>query len=151
MAQGIVTTFLEAPKSKDAKPVAVLEVDEANVIEVTKYIKPKAFVFTNIFRDQMDRYGEIYTTYQKILNGVALAPEATIIANGDAPIFHSKELPNPIIYYGFDHEPDSEMKAKPNTDGSCVLSVKTFYTTNPSLTVTLVNTIALFVASHDQN
>ncbi|WP_034529540.1 Mur ligase family protein [Secundilactobacillus oryzae] len=117
MAQGIVTTFLEAPKSKDAKPVAVLEVDEANVIEVTKYIKPKAFVFTNIFRDQMDRYGEIYTTYQKILNGVALAPEATIIANGDAPIFHSKELPNPIIYYGFDHEPDSEMKAKPNTDG----------------------------------
>jgi len=117
MIQGIVTTFLEAPKTKDAKPVAVLEVDEANIVLVTKYIKPKAFVFTNIFRDQMDRYGEIYTTYQKILNGVALAPEATIIANGDAPIFHSKHLPNPIVYYGFNHEPDGELKAKPNTDG----------------------------------
>lgn len=117
MEQGIVTTFLRAPKVKGAKPIAVLEVDEANVIKVTQYIKPKAFVFTNIFRDQMDRYGEIYTTYQKILDGVALAPDATIIANGDAPIFHSKALPNPIIYYGFDHESESDIKAKPNTDG----------------------------------
>ncbi|GAX04040.1 UDP-N-acetylmuramyl peptide synthase [Secundilactobacillus pentosiphilus] len=117
MEQGIVTTFLRAPKVKGARPIAVLEVDEANVIKVTKYIKPKAFVFTNIFRDQMDRYGEIYTTYQKIIDGVALAPEATIIANGDAPIFHSKNLPNPIIYYGFKQQDETDMKAKPNTDG----------------------------------
>lgn len=117
MEQGIVTTFLRAPKVKGTRPIAVLEVDEANVIKVTKYIKPKAFVFTNIFRDQMDRYGEIYTTYQKIIDGVALAPEATIIANGDAPIFHSKNLPNPIIYYGFKQQDEIDMKAKPNTDG----------------------------------
>lgn len=93
MEQGIVTTFLRAPKVKGARPIAVLEVDEANVIKVTKYIKPKAFVFTNIFRDQMDRYGEIYTTYQKILDGVALAPEATIIANGDARFFTQSTYP----------------------------------------------------------
>ncbi|GAX00345.1 Mur ligase family protein [Secundilactobacillus mixtipabuli] len=117
MEQGIVTTFLRAPKVKGARPIAVLEVDEANVIKVTKYIKPKAFVFTNIFRDQMDRYGEIYTTYQKIIDGVALAPEATIIANGDAPIFHSKNLPNPVIYYGFKDPEEKDIKAKPNTDG----------------------------------
>ncbi|KRK48215.1 DUF1727 domain-containing protein [Secundilactobacillus kimchicus] len=118
MEQGIVTTFLRAPKTKAKKPIAILEVDEANVIKVTQYIKPKAFVFTNIFRDQMDRYGEIYTTYQKIIDGVALAPDATIIANGDAPIFHSKDLPNPIIYYGFNHQDQSQdIKAKANTDG----------------------------------
>ncbi|WP_204121425.1 MULTISPECIES: Mur ligase family protein [Levilactobacillus] len=117
MEQGIVTTFLNAKNPKTGRPLAVLEVDEANVIKVTQYIEPKAFVFTNIFRDQMDRYGEIYTTYQKILDGVALAPNATIIANGDSPIFHSKELPNPIEYYGFDDQPDTDMKAKPNTDG----------------------------------
>ena len=117
MEQGIVTTFLNAKHPKTGRPLAVLEVDEANVIKVTQYIAPKAFVFTNIFRDQMDRYGEIYTTYQKILDGVALAPNATIIANGDSPIFHSKELPNPIEYYGFDDQPDQDLKAKPNTDG----------------------------------
>lgn len=117
MEQGIVTTFLNAKRPKSGRTLAVLEVDEANVIKVTQYIQPKAFVFTNIFRDQMDRYGEIYTTYQKILDGVALAPDATIIANGDSPIFNSKKLPNPIQYYGFDNQPDRDFKAKPNTDG----------------------------------
>ncbi|AEV94946.1 Mur ligase family protein [Pediococcus claussenii] len=117
MEQGIVTTFLTDHKTKNGKNLAILEVDEANVIKVTKYIKPLAFVFTNIFRDQMDRYGEIYTTYQKILDGVALAPEATIIANGDMPIFNSKKLPNPIIYYGFNDRPDGELRAHYNTDG----------------------------------
>ncbi|PWF99516.1 Mur ligase family protein [Levilactobacillus bambusae] len=118
MEQGIVTTFLNAKNPKTGRPLAVLEVDEANVIKVTQYLTPKVFVFTNIFRDQMDRYGEIYTTYQKILDGVALAPDATIIANGDAPIFHSKDLPNPVLYYGFeDHDESEEIKARPNTDG----------------------------------
>ena len=57
MEQGIVTTFITAPRAKK-KGLAVLEVDEANVPIVCRYITPKAFVFTNIFRDQMDRYGK---------------------------------------------------------------------------------------------
>ena len=116
MDQGIVTTFITAPLAKK-KGLAVLEVDEANVPIVCRYITPKAFVFTNIFRDQMDRYGEIYTTYNKILRGVKLAPKATIIANGDEQLFHSKDLPNPIIYYGFNHEHHEAFNAPANTDG----------------------------------
>ena len=116
MEQGIVTTFITAPRPKK-KGLAVLEVDEANVVKVTKYITPIAFIFTNIFRDQMDRYGEIYTTYQKILNGVKLAPKATIIANGDEQLFNSHDLPNPIIYYGFNHEQREPFDAPANTDG----------------------------------
>lgn len=117
MEQGIVTTFITAHKSKNGKTLAILEVDEANVVKVTKYIKPVAFVFTNLFRDQMDRYGEIYTTYDKILAGVKMAPEATIIANGDAQIFNSKELPNPMIFFGFNHVANRDIKAPANTDG----------------------------------
>lgn len=116
MEQGIVTTFITAPRAKK-KGLAVLEVDEANVPIVCRYITPRAFVFTNIFRDQMDRYGEIYTTYNKILRGVKLAPKATIIANGDEQLFHSKDLPNPIIYYGFNHEHHKAFNAPANTDG----------------------------------
>lgn len=116
MEQGIVTTFITAPRAKK-KGLAVLEVDEANVPIVCRYITPRAFVFTNIFRDQMDRYGEIYTTYNKILRGVKLAPKATIIANGDEQLFHSKDLPNPIIYYGFNHEHHEAFNAPANTDG----------------------------------
>ncbi len=118
MLQGIVTSFLSAPK-KGKRPLAVLEVDEANVAPVCEQLTPKAFLLTNIFRDQMDRYGEIYTTYQKILDGIKLAPEATVIANGDAPIFHSVKLPNPTIYYGFDNNDDQhkDLRASFNSDG----------------------------------
>lgn len=116
MEQGIVTAFITAPRAKK-KGLAVLEVDEANVRMVTKYIQPKVIVMTNLFRDQMDRYGEIYTTYDKILAGVKLAPKATIIANGDEQIFHSKDLVNPTLYYGFDNDHQPDLRAPANTDG----------------------------------
>lgn len=120
MQQGIVTAFLAHKKKKSSRPIAVLEVDEANVKMVTELLHPSVFVLTNIFRDQMDRYGEIYTTYEKIVDGIKLAPEATIIANGDASIFSSVDLPNPKIFYGFklpNDNPQNDTKAPVNTDG----------------------------------
>ncbi|MDR0691307.1 MAG: Mur ligase family protein [Streptococcaceae bacterium] len=117
MIQGIVSTFLEAKPSKTEKNFAVLEIDEASLSKVMKYIQPKLFVFTNIFRDQMDRYGEIYTTYQMLLDGTAQAPEAIVLCNGDSPIFHSTTMKNPQKYYGFDHLPDVEQLAHYNTEG----------------------------------
>lgn len=121
MLQGIVTAFLTHKKiPTDKKRLAVLEVDEANVPIITKYLKPKAFALTNLFRDQMDRYGEIYTTYDLITQGLNNAPDAKMIANGDASIFSSRELPNPKIYFGF-KTPESDLsadfKAPTNTDG----------------------------------
>lgn len=119
MMQGIAGTMLTA-KVRDArqKPLAILEVDEANIEEVARQLKPKAFVLTNIFRDQMDRYGEIYTTYEKILKGIRLFPEAMVIANADSPIFMRGNLPNPKIYYGFNHLPAvGDERAPHNTDG----------------------------------
>lgn len=117
MLQGIVSTFLSAKSRHKGKKFAVLEIDEASLAKVTSYLKPSLFLFTNIFRDQMDRYGEIYTTYQMILDGAANAPEAVILANGDLPIFNSKETVNPRIYYGFNHKNDEEVTPHSNTDG----------------------------------
>lgn len=120
MAQGIVTAFLAHGQKKSSRKLAVLEVDEANVKAVTQLVHPKAFVLTNIFRDQMDRYGEIYTTYEKIVAGIKLAPDATIIANGDASIFSSVDLPNPKVFFGFETDqdkPQNDLKADVNTDG----------------------------------
>lgn len=117
MVQGIVSTFLQAKQKKGQKKFAVLEIDEASLSKVTEYIKPELFLFTNIFRDQMDRYGEIYTTYKMIVDGAAKSPEATIISNGDSPIFNSVKTVNPRKYYGFDHEKDREQLAHHNTDG----------------------------------
>lgn len=119
MMQGITGTMLTAKVTdKSQRPIALLEVDEANVEAVAHQLKPKAFVLTNIFRDQLDRFGEIYTTYDKILKGIRLFPEATVIANADSPIFMRGNLPNPKVYFGFNHLPaDGDMKAPHNTDG----------------------------------
>lgn len=119
MMQGITGTMLTAKVTgKSHRPIALLEVDEANVEEVARQLKPMAFVLTNIFRDQLDRFGEIYTTYDKILKGIRLFPEATVIANADSPIFMRGDLPNTKVYYGFNHLPaDGDMKAPHNTDG----------------------------------
>lgn len=117
LLQGIISCFLGAPRQKVGTKYAVLEVDEATLKHVTKYIKPEVIVFTNLFRDQMDRYGEIYTTYQLMLDGATQVPEATIIANGDLPIFSSVSVSNPVEYFGFAHEEDHEQMAHYNTDG----------------------------------
>lgn len=116
MITGITATFLSA-KKKNGKKIAVLEIDEASLAKVTEYIKPSLIVFTNIFRDQMDRYGEIYTTYQMIVDGAAKAPEATILANGDSPLFHSTNVVNPVRYYGFATEEHEPKLAHYNTEG----------------------------------
>ena len=44
MAQGIVSTFLNAKGKKDDKKIAVLEIDEASLSKVTEYIKPERFL-----------------------------------------------------------------------------------------------------------
>lgn len=117
MISGITTTFLTAKKNKYGKKIAVLEIDEASLSRVCDYITPSLFVFTNIFRDQMDRYGEIYTTYQMILDAVQKAPDATVLMNGDSPLFNSATLKNPIKYYGFDTEKKEPQLAHYNTEG----------------------------------
>lgn len=117
MLTGITATFLSAKKNKSGKNIAVLEIDEASLAKVTEWLKPSLIVFTNIFRDQMDRYGEIYTTYQMILDGAAKAPQATILANGDSPLFHSSKTVNPIRYYGFATEEHEPTLAHYNTEG----------------------------------
>ncbi|MGX7025513.1 Mur ligase family protein [Vagococcus hydrophili] len=117
MLQGIVSTFLSGKKNKNGKNFAVLEIDEASLSKVTEFLTPELFVFTNIFRDQMDRYGEIYTTYKLIVDGAKKAPEATILMNGDLPIFNSVKTLNPVKYYGFNHKEDQALHAHYNTDG----------------------------------
>ena len=116
LRQGVITSFITSPDRKQAK-VAVLEIDEATLKYITPHIKPKFIVFTNVFRDQMDRYGEIYTTYGEMVKGASFAQEAMIIANGDLPIFNSGDLANPIQFYGFNHIVVGEFSVNPNTDG----------------------------------
>ncbi|MDD7758742.1 MurT ligase domain-containing protein [Aerococcus suis] len=121
MLQGIISSFISDyrdAKKHNGKKLAVLEVDEASLRHVTEHIKPLAILTTNIFRDQMDRYGEIYTTYNFILEGAKKSPKTVLLMNGDAPIFSSKPLSNPVKYFGFYNDDQTTDKlAENNTDG----------------------------------
>ena len=47
-------------------PYALIEADEAALKFISKYVDAKVIVFTNVFRDQLDRYGEVTHTLSKL-------------------------------------------------------------------------------------
>lgn len=118
MIQGIITTLLDNPSNEET--IAVLEVDEANLVRIGEYLKADYIALTNIFRDQMDRFGEIYNILDKIIEGIDLMPEAKIIANGDLPIFSYEDLKKfKPTYYAIRENTNLnyDMDAEFNSDG----------------------------------
>lgn len=103
MFTGVVCCFIKNYHftSKSKKKYAIIEVDEANVKYVTEYIKPKTIIVTNLFRDQLDRFGEVYTTLNKIIEGIEKSPKSTLLLNADEPLLGNLQLPNKVLYYGF--------------------------------------------------
>ncbi len=65
---------------------ACLEVDEAYTAKVFDHIKPDMVVVTNLFRDQLDRYGEIESIMNIMKTAFAKADYPALILNGDDPI-----------------------------------------------------------------
>ena len=81
---------------------AVLEVDEAVLHTVTAQLSPRAVIVTNIFRDQLDRFGEVTGTASYIREGLRLAPHAVQCLNADCMLTVStgEDLPGPKLYFG---------------------------------------------------
>ncbi|MBO7452483.1 MAG: DUF1727 domain-containing protein [Clostridiales bacterium] len=82
LASGIATTLLcEKPKT-DKKVIYVLETDEAAFAKIAGSLKPRISVVTNLFRDQLDRYGELTHTRDLIASGIDKTA-ARLILNSD--------------------------------------------------------------------
>jgi lipid II isoglutaminyl synthase (glutamine-hydrolysing) len=64
---------------------AVLEVEEATLPRIAKALNPKMIAVTNLYRDQLDAYGEIDITEAYIRDGIAQSPKAIAVVNGDDP------------------------------------------------------------------
>ncbi len=103
MLTGIISCFIDnySFKKNNSDCYAVIEVDEANVKLITEYISPYIITITNLFRDQLDRYGEVYTTLKKIMVGIEKVPEAILVLNGDESLLGDLSIKNDIFYYGF--------------------------------------------------
>ena len=84
LRQGIASSLLD--RSSRAR-TAVFEVDEATLVSVVPALRPRLLVLTNVFRDQLDRFGEIERVVQLLRRSCELLPEgATVVANVDDPL-----------------------------------------------------------------
>lgn len=104
MLNGVATTFLQAASltGKVEADYACLEIDEAYTRIVFDYVKPDVMVITNLFRDQLDRYGEIDITSNILKEAMAKVPGLKLVLNGDDPLcvqFGYNKNVKPI-YYG---------------------------------------------------
>ncbi len=81
---------------------ACLEIDEASSAHVLHFLQPDYMILTNLFRDQLDRYGEIDLTMKALEKAIRLAPNMTLVINGDDPLtaYLSKKSGHRIVSFG---------------------------------------------------
>jgi lipid II isoglutaminyl synthase (glutamine-hydrolysing) len=108
MAGGIASTLLAAarPRRGIAGDTGLFEVDEFWLDVVTQQVKPKAVLLANLFRDQLDRYGELETIadrWAQVVEG--LDSSTTLVLNADDPLIADlgRGRAN-VTYFGVDDD-----------------------------------------------
>ncbi len=119
MLAGVAAAFVLAAKNngKLDADYACIEIDEASTLRTFPHFKPDFMVLTNLFRDQLDRYGEIDTTMDMLKRAMQMAPDMTVIVNGDDALsaYLAMESGNPYKTYGitekvFDAQSENEIR-----------------------------------------
>ncbi len=86
LASGITSTLLA---TRDAE-LGLLEVDEFALPEVMRRTRPRVVCLGNLFRDQLDRYGELEHIAERWRSAVSeLPPEASLVVGADDPLVAS--------------------------------------------------------------
>jgi len=83
----------------------VFEIDEASLPKAIDEIQPKAALVLNLFRDQLDRYGELESIAKKIEAALTKLPaSSTAILNADDPRVAEigSNLSHPPLWFGLD-------------------------------------------------
>ncbi|MEW6496606.1 MAG: Mur ligase family protein [Cyanobacteriota bacterium] len=105
LINGLVTTLLDNTNllgQLDAD-YAILEVDENILPLLLRDCQPQYILGLNLFRDQLDRYGEVDTISRRWQNVIApLPPETRVILNGDDPTLShlGQQLPQKVLFFG---------------------------------------------------
>lgn len=132
LLSGITTEFAlhSTLTGRCKKKYAVIECDEAAARRALGFLKPKAVLVTNLFRDQLDRYGEVTHTLENIREGLKGAPGAVLCLNADCSLTSSLalDLPNKIVYYGLEQFAVDEIARPPAlSDATHCIRCKTEY------------------------
>ena len=105
LENGLMTALLENTNLVGVlnADFAILEVDENILRRVLQPIQPRLIMCLNLFRDQLDRYGEVDTISKRWGEAIALLPTKTVIVtNADDPTLASvgQQLPQKVQYFG---------------------------------------------------
>jgi lipid II isoglutaminyl synthase (glutamine-hydrolysing) len=82
LVSGVASALLTAGDAD----LGLFEVDEAALPELLRRLRPGSVLLANLFRDQLDRYGELEVVAERWRNAVAELPEeAQLVFNADDP------------------------------------------------------------------
>ena len=118
LENGLMTALLENTNLLGQLTVdyAILEVDENVLPKVLPLIQPHLILCLNLFRDQLDRYGEVDTISQRWEKEIAtLPPETIVILNADDPTlsYLGQQLCQRVLFFGL-NEPDQYLEEIPH-------------------------------------
>src|SRR3990172_7539659 len=110
LMRGIAAALVESARvtgefAGARRRLGVFEVDEATLPEAVAALRPRAVAFTNLFRDQLDRYGEVEHVAALWREAVQALPErATLVLNTDDPSIASlaQAARGPVQFYGME-------------------------------------------------
>ncbi len=110
LMRGIATALLEnaglsGRLSNAGQRFGVFEVDEATLPEAVDAVKPRVLLFSNLFRDQLDRYGEVDSIAARWRQTLEAAPPSTVaVLNADDPSVATlrESARGPVFFYGVD-------------------------------------------------
>lgn len=111
MESGIAAALVLAdPGEKDGGRAGCFECDELYTVRVLPAMRPDALVLLNLFRDQLDRYGEIDHTQDVIAEALRRSPETTLVFNADDPLCAAiaDRVGNASLGFGIDEPTDLE-------------------------------------------
>ncbi|MCK9486637.1 MAG: MurT ligase domain-containing protein [Dehalococcoidia bacterium] len=111
LERGLVTTYVDAAGRDGVADgrghLGLFEVDEAALPPLFPRLRPRVAVFLNLFRDQLDRYGEIDSVAEGWAAMIAAADWApALVLNADDPsvALLAEGARGPVVTFGIDDE-----------------------------------------------
>ena len=107
MAGGIASTLLGAARRRDGidGELGLFEVDEFWLDGVAPRLHPRAMLLGNLFRDQLDRYGELETIADRWAALVQSLPQTRLALNADDPLIADLGRDRPgVSYFGVEDD-----------------------------------------------
>ncbi|HVU66228.1 MAG TPA: MurT ligase domain-containing protein [Ktedonobacteraceae bacterium] len=101
----VIRTLPNGKLRRSGQAISIFEVDEAVMPQAVQTIPTRVAVFTNLFRDQLDRYGEVDSVLEHWKRAIsALPPETILVLNADDPTIADlgRHFAGRVVYFGIE-------------------------------------------------